>query len=573
MAKYQTPTDFWIVTYGWRDLFGEEATPEDLLRRLRGYSLGEVLQAVGRISTILNRVNRGSDALADQRHICKKVFRERAAAVWQAFGRHVNEDQPPSAALFYEVQLINAAKVALLTLDVDGNVDDRKDLVDLGEVLLMLTDMLNAQSSPSVELKAAKGEVPEPWQEFFLRNHLFHRGGHWLSNLARSYDLYCTDRNNLKSCHSYVDLPQRIRSLTGLSPEELWTRMFVLVSHWNRADLEKGHVNGRLNINQYFSGMAVNPEEFLHPVTSPALAVKARVLQKYSITDLQPYHYLPLAQCPVVLIDDHCYCISAKLLSEKLSVGFYHLFLDPRLDEEVRQRFLNYHGRIVQDYVDRLLFQLYPRESGRYLDEVALQPFFANGKMADGVILYGDSVIVVETKATMYTLEIRSTGDWKAFRKKATDLFLDSAAQLDHTIRSIEAGRLKPLGIDPSEIKAYYPLIVTLEDTGMMSRIYGFLATEIENCGRLTGPKVRLFQNIDVAELDQMETDVLSGKSFLELIKGKVLSDQWRGESFRNYCHAVARDWMNEPNPHLKQVGQELMDRSLEYIKLRMKSE
>ncbi|MDA2932943.1 hypothetical protein MYX82_01220 [Acidobacteria bacterium AH-259-D05] len=571
--QYRKPSDFWIVTYGWRDLFGKDGSVEEMVGRLRRYSLGEVLQALGRISTILNRLNKGLDQIEDQRHICQKVFRERAEAVWRAFGEQIKKDEPPAAALFYEVQVINAAKLALLTLDIDGSLDERKSLADLGDALLMLTDVVNAQSAPSTELEGRGNDVPEDWQEFFLRNRLFHRGGHWLSNLARSYDLYCTNRENLKKCDSYVDLPGTIRQVTGLSPDDLWVRLFVLVSHWNQADLEKGWVNGRLNIEQYFSAMAVDPEQFLQPVLGQAAQVRHEVRQRYPISDLQPYHYLPLAKCPVVRIEDDCYCVSAKLLTEKLSVGFYHLFLgSPWLDESARQRFLNYHGQIVQDYVDRLLFRLYPRQSGRYLDENTLKPFLGDGKRADGLILYGDAAIILETKGTLYTLEVRSTGDWEAFQKKATDIFLESAEQIDATIRGIQAGRLKSLGIDPCQIRSYYPLIVTLEDTGIMAPTYRFLAKLIEEKEWLCDPSIRCFQNIAVAELDQMETDVLAGKSLLDLIKGKVLSTDWREDSFANYCHAEARDWMNEPSPYLKHVGKDLMDRGLKYIKDRKKS-
>lgn len=350
--RLSSPTDFWKISVGFREIYGQSGTWEEIEERLRFYTLGEVLEALGQISIVLNRFDRApEDNLREQSFLCQRIFGEGAKVVYEKALSSVRQDKRSSTCFFYDLQLINAAKLALLYLEVDDHIDETKPLSSLGEVLFMITDLINQETEPS---PGDPGEdVPQEWMQFFITNGLFHTGGRFFTKMTRSHDLYLTDRSQLKRLAAYIDLPTLSEGITGLKPSELWCGLFALVSHWMKVDLASHKVNGRLDVDAYLSKLKLNAQQFFGFAVGSARKIQKEVRDRYEPGLLAPYDVLPLARKPVVKMGGYYYCTSASLLQEKLSTGLYHLFLDPKeTTEGERKRFLNYVGRVVEEYVN-----------------------------------------------------------------------------------------------------------------------------------------------------------------------------------------------------------------------------
>lgn len=561
-----SPLDFFQVIVGYRNLLQGPSNWEQIEQRLRKYSLGEVLEKLGQISAVLNRFEKKFErSLSDQLYICRHLFGAQADEIWSRFlASRVEED--PATVMFAEQQLVNAAKAALILLEPGHASVPNRRLNELGEALLMINDLISDQSAPQ-EIRDESLAEQVKWHQYFVSNRLFHRGGRWFDNMVRSYDLYLTDRAHLKCASDYLDLPRLAESVTGLTPDELWAAIFALVSHWSNANVGQNSIPVRLNIRDYLSKYDLEPEKFFGFAVSPLEQVQQQVRQRYTGAALQPFDALPLAKSPVLQMGDDCYCLSVKLLAEKLTVGLYHLFLRDEVDSATKDRFLTYLGRVVQDYVDSLLFRVYPPASSRYLSETELRKLIPEGKICDGIILYGDSLILLEVKATVYSLGVYAATSWSEYESKTADIFYDSAGQFHETIDAIAAGRLVCAGIDPKRVNSYFPVVVTLEDTGMMQLFYDKISKEIASRGLLQQAQTRPFQNLTLAELDRLEADIAGGRCLLDLIRDKALSEQWRGESLRNYCYAERTDWMKQENPRLKELGDRLFQRGIDALK------
>src|SRR5439155_21542420 len=118
-----------------------------------------------------------------------------------------------------------------------------------------------------------------------------------------------------------------------------------------------------------------------------------------------------------------------------------------------------------------LLARVYPALANRYLGPKELTGSIT-GRSCDFVILYGDALVLIEVKATRFTLAARTEGSWSDYERAFTEIFLDSASQIDNTVRGIEAGKLLHMGIDPAVVRLYFPVVVTLEDLAMNRVIY-----------------------------------------------------------------------------------------------------
>lgn len=583
MAELWLPKDFlqqekqrsilplFRVSLGYEEVFGKKPSWSDLLDRLKQYNLAQVLGVLGRISGVLAILDR--EHAQAQARICVGLFGQRSREILRSVRDWVKKERtenalPAEPALFHELQLINFAKVAFLHLD-PGPFDKPVPLEPLGEALLMLSNLLDAVSNePGSDISTREGR--KRWHQHFLANGLFHHGDTEIHTLPRFYDIYLTDKPSLQGHPSYVDLPRRVRDVTGLGPDTLWAIVFALMAHWRNIDLDSiaqgAWVMDKTVYFKFYKFSSNEINRFLSLLATDIDTMKKEVVRTYS-DDLMPFHVLPFARWPLVEMGNAVFCVSVKLLRQKLTNGFHHLFLDPRFSTSEREQYLQFIGAVFEDYVERLLGRVFPPLSGRYLRSDVLKKAVGEGKSPDAAILYGDAVVLLETKATRFTLGARTEGNWDEYERQFRDIFLDSAAQIDNTIQACEAGRLKHLGIDPRIIRAYFPVIVTLEDLPMNRVIYRKVREEIDGMGVLRNPKAKPLQAFDVGELEFLEIGLQTGRSLRDILDEKVSSDESRDESMANYLIGRGEPFILKPvNDYLGSLFNDLGDRAMQFF-------
>ncbi|CAA9370033.1 MAG: hypothetical protein AVDCRST_MAG68-5431 [uncultured Gemmatimonadetes bacterium] len=572
-----------VVTY--EHLFGTKPQWSDVTGRLRRYSLGAVLDVLGRISAVLNRVGENAHGAELQLQLIQGVFGGRAADVLDALARFRAEQRAERVGgpmvLFHELQLINLAKVALLELPVSDEMD-WESLADLGEALLMINDLTSGEVRAGVGLNSADPNTEEGlrvWHQFLVVNGIFHKHPRQMNAIARAFDLYLTDKPHLAGHPSYVDVPSRIENLTGLSVDALWTALFGFLTYWSRIDPQTiGETPGFINTDTYFTAKlelsSGEVEKFFAVTAADASDLNRAVATAYSLSDLWPYHFLPLAGQPIITIGERAYCPSVQLLFEKATSGLHHIFLDPHQTTKAeRNRWFIYMGAVFEDYVDRVFRRAFPPMTGRYLDATVLNRL-VSGKSCDGLINYGDAVILFETKAKLLSLAARTGLDWSEYENKLLDVFVGAAQQIDSTIHAIRRGALASEGVDPAIIRAYYPVIVTLEEFTMNRLVYDHIDSVLAGTHALTGQvDVKPFQLITVSELELLEVALSHGRSFRDLLEEKVSAAHTRVASFTNFSISLHEDWVVNPaNEYLGVRFHELGERMLAFVRSRAKS-
>lgn len=569
--RQRTILPLFRVSLGYEEVFGKKPSWSELFDRLKRYNLAQVLGVLGRISGVLDKLDR--DHAEAQARICTGLFGERSRQILKAVRDWTEKEKrenalPSEPALFHELQLINFAKVAFLHLD-PGPFDQTAPLEPLGEALLMLSNLLDAVSNePDSDVSTPAGM--KRWQQHFLANGLFHHGDTEVHALPRFYDIYLTDKSSLRPHPSYVDLPRRVLDVTGLEPNTLWAIVFALMAHWRNIELDSiAQGAWVMDKTVYFMQFGFSPTEinrFLSLVSTEIVTMKKEVLRLYSQDDLKPFHVLPFARWPLVEMDNAVFCVSMKLLKQKLTNGLHHLFLDPRFSSEERDQYLTFIGAVFEDYVERILVRVFPPSSGRLLRADELKQAVA-GKSCDSAILYGDAVVLLETKATRFTLGARTEGNWDEYERQFQDIFQDSAAQIDNTIKACEDGRLTSLGIDPRWVRTYFPVIVTLEDLPMNRVIYRKVREDIDEAGLLMNPKAKALQAFDVGELEFLEIGLHAGRSLRDILEEKVSSEASRDESMGNYLIGRGESFILKPvNDYLGGLFKELGERAMQFF-------
>jgi len=456
---HQQPESFFRVSLGYEEVFGIKPSWDDLLTRLRQYSLAQVLGCVGRVSGLLEHLSRRHPEA--QKRICDGLFEDKSPAVWSGVLKWLKEERKAGAqeatpALFHELQLINLAKVAFLALDVSEE-EGSESLVALGEALLMLNNLQEGVlgSNPSADPSTPEGF--RTWHQHFIANGLFHHGDTEVHTFPRAYDLYFSDKPQLRGEPAYIDLPAAVREATGLEPDTVWFILFGFMAHWRKIAPDAiASGTWALSRSGYFSTLNFTKEDtdkFFDMVCLEAQAMKDQVGSYYSLEGLKTFDVSLFAKRPLVIIGDNVFCVSVKLLTHKLTDGLHHLFLDETkfVERERRGRYLNFMGRVFEDYVGRLLARVYPASANRYIGPPELVGAIS-GRSCDFVILYEDALVLIEAKATRFNLAARTEGNWSDYERAFNEIFLDSASQIDNTIKAIEAGELLHLGIDPGRL-------------------------------------------------------------------------------------------------------------------------
>lgn len=474
--------------------------------------------------------------------------------------------------VFHEQQTLNLLKAALLLKGIEEK-DSSDNLAGIGKALLIITDLAEGEPGNLLNLELGAPDYFERWLGYILANYLFSTDTVSPYVLARSYDLYLTDKPSLKGCGSYVNLQSALQTTTGLEAEALWSATFALSGHWMGLSAETvPEETMAIGRSSYFSGefsfASDEVERFFAFCVSGIDDLKANVEALYAPDSLRPFDVLPFARRPLVAFGDRIYATSIPLLRQKLTTGLHHLYLDRRLAEEQRQRYLTYMGEVFGDYVHRAFERMFPPLSGRYLrlDDSRAD---MKGKYCDGLVSYEDAVVLIEAKASLFPLEARVGHDGALIRGRLKDIYCDGAVQLQATIEALRQGLRDSQGIIPKQIKRYYPIIVTLENMPMNPFIYGEIRRILAPHGLLYQSDVQPLQSIDIGELERIEAVLAGGASLKQLINDKLLQPAEAEDSWGNYLYR-RRDRLNaSPNQYLQELAIAVSERTRQFFEER----
>jgi len=456
------------------------------------------------------------------------------------------------------------------------------------EALLMLNDLV--ERTPAIPSSAdASSEDGQRALVYFL----YVAGAAQLQYnevnlLARTFDLFLSGHPGIYSASGVsLNLPAIVEELTGLAPDVYWAILFAILARYYSVNVDNAHkVGAWIDRSRYFNLYDISPEELTRWfgfVSQDIDTLRRNVARLYSLTNIRPFHTLPLASAPVVLDGNLALCPILRLLFEKMTSGLYHVLLNARKEDRARGDFQRYVGDVFQDYIHRLLLRVYTTASGgspRYIDAATLDrevgaispPKGGTPSRCDGLILYDDAIICIETKAKFFPTDVRSGDNAELFFERLYGIYVDAARQIDATIDHVNAGALVRLGIDCSKVRRFFPLIVTLQDFPMRPEIYAFLQRRIADEGLLKQAGTAAFQALDAEEIEVLEVALSEGADLRQVLETKMRDPWAMGQSFHNYT--IVR---NEPpttkdrNAYLSKIYLDLVARTTSYMRSRAK--
>ncbi len=548
----------------WCDVYGEDPGWDDVANRLSEFGLGQVLVALGGVSAVLNSYER----LDGQQRIILALFRDpdKVGRAFQAYLDRVKREGEPEPVFFTEQQVVAITKIALL---VCPHVTERSggSFEPIGEALMMAADLIDREEGEELTSDVGPGGSRDAWLRFVVMNGLFNASDDFRNALARTYDLYLADGSGHDAVGGSVDLRRRFEEITGLDPDFAWGTGMALFANWRTVDPKSDRPPGPLSLEAYMSALNITAAEFTaiqRLFVVEAGEAREELRQRGCGPDsLRPYDIEPLDRSPLVSLERRLYCPSVQLLRWKLTTGLHHVFLRPSTQNNRARRdeYLKHAGLVFEEYVEALFRRVFPQTAHRFVDERALRLRIPSGmKACDGVVLYGDTVVLLEYKAALLRYDVRAKGDLSALRTKVADTFGRAAKQFDDTILAIEDGCLGEF-VRPGMVTRYLPLVVTLETLPLNWFFYRVIEEAIAEGGGLGHSKARALQVVAVSELELLEEHMAAGGSLAGLLLERIESDTYRDSPLKNYLLERGAHGVLRPSSRLQRRFREISDR------------
>lgn len=567
-------TEWFQVRGTWHDIYGEEPSWEDVADRLSGFGLGQVLLVLGGVSAVLNSY----EPLQGQRRIIQALFRspDQVGRDFQAFSDRMKREGVTDLVRFFsEQQVVAISKIALV---VCPHVTERsaESLQSIGEALIMAADLIDREEDLTDTADLRSPSSRDAWLRYIVTNGLFNASDDFVSSLARTHDLYLPDSPGPDGDNrAVVDLRRRFEEITGLDPDFAWAMGMALFANWRTVDPKSDRPPGPLSLEAYMSALKITYDETV--ALTNLFAVDSEVAREALLergcgpSSLRPYDIEPLDRAPLVSLDERLYCPSVRLLRWKLTTGLHHVFLRraKRNDAARRREYFKYAGQRFEKYVEALLRRVHPREARRYVGEETLRRRIPSGvKACDGVVLYGDTVLLLEFKATLLPYGVRAQGNLEELRKKVAYIFGKAAEQFDDTIAAIEGGCLEDV-VRPETVSRYLPLVITLDMIPVEQFFYRTIEEAIADRKALSHDKAQALQVLAVSELELLEEYLSEGGSLAELLWERIRNDSYRDSPMKNYLLARGVRRILRPNRQLRERFKEIGERVMALLRER----
>ena len=542
-----------MVNVGYEQIYGHLLPLEEAAARLKRYPLRLVLEVLSRADAVLTLAS-PEEFANGHRLLSEHLVTPPLHHAIRRFDQNSQEREGTRVPLilFHELQVLNALKLALLHCNehVPAEPDDPGPLV---EALLIINDHIDPPTfRPDVFDALPDEQQRDALIRYVVPNMVFHRGTRLAHAITRWNDLFFIDAPSLVNRSEYIDAQPTLSQLLGLDAKLFYYFASALIMHWLAVPRDTIFTEPiTLHLPTWLRSFRVGPDEYEPIMTQLAGTRELFVAQLRERTEWEPYYFLPMQTRPFLRYQDLVFCLSRRFATEKISSGLYHIMLT-HPDAREGDRFLAFFGHVFESYIRRLFSRVFPACG-------LAQRFFPNPRdpatgdeLTDGILDYGDALVLVETKASLFSLPVLLRADPVALERQVQDLVFDSAGQLTRAITRIRAGALADVGIAPARIRAYFPIVVSLQFIPVEHFLYRRFQQGILSNGLLQGPDIAPLQLLSADDIEWVESFLTSGVSLVDLLRTKAADSRLREMSFGNFAVEHVGAYMRDPSPYLR---------------------
>lgn len=564
------PTPPPLATYVTYEAFtGTSCTLDELKSYLSRYRRTEVLFACALLNTFLEtwsgKIRRDvHDGLVSMAFLPEHAIRLKA----------MTSTLTETVFVFHRLQILFVAKQAVI------NCRDEGDRVDpsrhphwggLGLAFLMANDLLHSEFDPiqrtlSHSLIRMAHSIPT-LESSGRPDFKYKTGRAWLmlKRFGPSPDT-----------KSYIDIEKVFQDATGLSTDDYLSLCVGTVSHYLSLDFERlrKKEDSIVLTKEWFTGAGVNPvivDRFIEDVSALPETFFTRFLSKVSGTsDMTWFRDKPVCR----LREDAIFTLDTKCLTEKLDSGIFwrvHTHLKSGKDKDSLH---NYWGIAFENYLNWLLGQACKNSRNMFYPSPRYEK--TGEEVCDAIVVCGADAIFLEYKGSTFTATSKYKGDLEALAAEIEENLIGTEAkrkgirQLSHAILGIFDKRTPVVvaGVDFSQVKTVYPVLVTRDEVGGCFGISHYLNSKAESFFYRRQTRPRIVTPIFCLSSEGIEalSAYLKGDTFSDILQGWYKEDPGLHWSFPAVPNSVLRSRGHKTNTDLDEAFLQVFDNARKFL-------
>jgi len=441
------------VLVTWREVTGTVASMELVQERLAPFRLRAVLLGLARLAAVLktwqNEPNFDVDRLLAQRFL---------ATYYPAIRRIC--EAAPNRVTFTRLNLLFVAKQACAICELEGQeIQSGQDVEAVFSCCLLANDLLLGRSPDSMDTNLDKATNLLPFANYVPRNS-------YPRDLARNLLLIEEIAPGLQGRPDYIDIDATFTAATGISVRQFCELAFsASVKFITNAEAQlQEPATAFLLTTEYFRRTMVQPNDLANLLARLTTSISDLRLDAQRPGTLGA-DFLLFQRRPLVEFDQNRYlCPDPGFLLDKAGPSLYWTLHE--LTPPARQHaLLTYWSGLIERYAHWLFAQMY-QGRGKFLP----LPQFSNGdEAADGCLVEGSSLVLIEIKGSILTAQAKYGFDPDMLRKElhrkaitGEDGERKGVAQLRHNLKRFLDGD-DIVGIDRAAVRTIYPVLLFLD--------------------------------------------------------------------------------------------------------------
>jgi len=450
------------IAPGYRDLFGEERSLDDLIRLLKQLPLREWMSFLSRAQTLIAMPNldaaKKNKAIAEG--ILSRAYRSRLVDWMRAH-------QEATIAVVTESQVSTLQQLVITHAPQNSNrrIDTEADFDLLADALLITWDLM---------LPADAERAGHEVLSTMIQSHARMSWGLMPELVARAFFLYQLDREHPSAAVAQIidlfmkaagaDLRRYLLGGLAVAIREYDKDVTDVAGGWKPTSLPE---------------QCENPRETeclaaFHSIRAADVStVRAEIVRRDGKSRISEFSLIGMLRYPIVDVPDvGRFVTSLTSLSHALFGGVYHAILTPTSERKIPamnvQRLAGLFGEVFEEYVLDILQAVF---GDRYIRVPT-----GERKRADALITYENRIVVIEIKGTHYQgLQHRGRLSLSDREAEHRDLRLtDGALQIVQTIEDLRNFKLTPNGLPHYDwtTTQITPVIVTMERLPLIWKLW-----------------------------------------------------------------------------------------------------
>lgn len=479
----------------------------------------------------------GSNETDVQLELLNKIFacpsddpeRERFELLVQVISRIVSKSTKPEVVLFHYKQLYFCMAAIIRHSKVqEGEITYKS----IGIALLQINSLLNKASNNN------KTTDSNPQNQFTLPNTHKKRNDVVVSSLWEAYQfsLVHSDKALLELARVHIIFyktstgkffREEFLKSVGIELKTFWCICFTIFSGWLSSSNKPDFYTFALNQDAIKSLFPTESDAIsnIFEILSADLEVMKKLdeTKRNKRTEIEPdKNFLFLEEKPMLKRNEQYICLSLPYFINWVYsdiVSLTSLFLKAR-----GKNLPGDFGGAYEEYVKLLLKKVYEIVSKGSKQVSRIHFVKSKGiEIADAILDYGDSLILIEVKAKLRRERMKSIEPEHIKNRLKALLEIKGhkgKPQLEKRIEEFRRGETHIPGINSASIKNYWPVIVTCRaEFPQCGELYRYYNQILQEEGCFQGEYFKPLTIIDLKELEVILELARKGHSFLYLLK------------------------------------------------------